>query len=58
MRRGQASQLIDRLTRRSKLKLATPNQIKWLQRYGIQSPDQWGMEKASKFLESKWGKRK
>lgn len=58
MRRGQASQLIDRLTRRSRLKLATPNQIKWLNRYGIQSPDQWSMEKASKFLESKWGKRK
>lgn len=58
MRRGQASQLIDRLTRRSRMKLATPNQIKWLNRYGIQSPDQWSMEKASKFLETKWGKRK
>lgn len=55
--RGQASNLLDKLIRRSRFKLATPNQIKWLRRYGIPDPDQWSMEKASKFLDSKWGKK-
>lgn len=55
--RGQASNLLDKLIRRSRFKLATPNQIKWLRRYGIPNPDQWSMEKASQFLDSKWGKK-
>jgi superfamily II DNA or RNA helicase len=57
MTRGQASQLLDKLIRRSRMKLASPNQIKWLRRYGIQNPDQWSAEKASRFLETKWGKK-
>jgi superfamily II DNA or RNA helicase len=56
--RGQASNLLDKLIRRSKCKLATPNQIKWLKRFGITNGDQWGMEKASAFLETKWGSKK
>lgn len=55
--RGQASNLLDKLIRRSRFKLATPNQIKWLRRFGIPNGEQWSMEKASAFLETKWGKK-
>lgn len=52
----QASAIIDRMISRQNLKLATPNQIKYLSRYGIKNGDQWSFQRANDFLTRKWGK--
>ena len=52
--KGQASAILDRVMDRSKLKLATPKQVKWLTRFGIKNAYQWKFEAASKFLDTKF----
>jgi hypothetical protein len=52
--KGQASAILDRVMDRSKLKLATPKQVKSLTRFGIKNAYQWKFEAASKFLDTKF----
>lgn len=47
---GKASQLIDRLVKRSQAGLATPKQIRLLERYGFVNVGTWTMEACSKMI--------
>ena len=47
---GQASMLIDRLKRRQEEGLATPKQIRLLERYGFRQVGTWQFEAASKMI--------
>ena len=47
---GKASLLIDRLMRRQKMGLATPKQIRCLERYGFRQVGTWKFEEAGKMI--------
>jgi superfamily II DNA or RNA helicase len=55
--RGQASMVMDRLFDRSKKKLATVGQLKYLIQFRHPHPETATFEEASKFLDSKFAKR-
>ena len=55
--RKQAEFIINRMLSRFRSKLATPNQIKYLMRYGIRNADQWSFQKASEFLDKQFRRK-
>jgi superfamily II DNA or RNA helicase len=52
--KGEASMVMNRLFDRSRQKLATVAQLRWLVRYGYPEPEKATAADAKKFLDSKW----
>lgn len=56
--KGHASQVLDLLTQRRQMGLATPKQLKWLVQLRHSSPDTCTFEEASEFLDCRFGGKK
>ena len=54
--KGEASMVMNRLFDRSRKKLATVAQLRWLVRYNYPEPEKATFADAKKFLEAKWNK--
>jgi superfamily II DNA or RNA helicase len=55
--KGHASAIIDRLMTRNHMNLASPKQVRVLQRYGVKKPEQWTRKAASEFLDKAFNKK-
>lgn len=55
--RGHAHEILNKLMKRMRHRLATFRQLRYLIKYGHPSPHTCTMEDASKFLDKVWGKR-
>lgn len=55
--KGHASAIIDKLFHRSKNKLATLGQVRWLTKLGHPNPTKATFEEAKAFLDEKWKKK-
>lgn len=55
--KGHASAIIDRLMTRNHMNLASPKQVRILQRYGIKKPEQWTRSSASEFIDKAFKKK-
>lgn len=55
--KGHASAIIDRLMTRNHMNLASPKQVRALQRYGVKKAEQWTRKTASEFLEKAFKKK-
>lgn len=51
--KGHASVVIDKIMTRRSLKLASPKQVRFLQKCGVMNPHLWKFDNASKFIDSK-----
>lgn len=56
--KGHASRILDRLFLRSKNKLATPKQLRWLRKYGHTSPETATFQEATAFLDAKFANQR
>lgn len=54
--KGEAAMIMNRLFDRSRGKLATVKQLRWLVKYGHPSPETCTQKEATAFLDAKWGK--